>query len=117
MLIILITITLVLSVLVPGIDEGIEVKVEMQQDQLVEFFTGLVILVALLMTLAVMAIPELVSMLEENYLESSEFEFLNSRTAAIEMLNGTAGSLVPAGPVTDVGSVYTGDELSPILMD
>lgn len=48
----------------------------MQQDVVAEFFTRLVILIVLLMMLAVIAIPEIVSMIEESYMNPSEVEFI-----------------------------------------
>ena len=49
----------------------------MQHDVVAEFFTRLVILIVLLMMLAVIAIPEIVSMIEESFMEPAEVEFLH----------------------------------------
>ena len=49
----------------------------MQQDVVAEFFTRLVILIVLLMMLAVIAMPEIVSMIEESSLQPAEVEFLH----------------------------------------
>ena len=57
----------------------------MQQDQVVKFFTYLIILLILLMLLSVVAIPELVSMIEESCSKSSENELLNTRMSTIEI--------------------------------
>ena len=49
----------------------------MQHDLVAEFFTRLVILIVLLMMLAVIAIPEIVNIIEESFMESAEVEFLH----------------------------------------
>ena len=70
----------------------------MQQDVVGEFFTRLVILIALLMALSVIAIPEVVSMIEENYTESSEVEFMDSMSAVTGILDDSA-----SGSVSGIG--------------
>jgi hypothetical protein len=52
----------------------------MQQDVVAEFFTRLVILIVLLMMLSVIAMPEIVSMIEESYIEPAEVEFMHDTT-------------------------------------
>jgi len=63
-----------------------------------EFFTRLVILIALLMALSVIAIPEVVSMIEESYTESSEVEFMDSTSAVTGNLEASA-----SGTATGIG--------------
>jgi hypothetical protein len=53
----------------------------MQQDMVAEFFTRLVILIVLLMMLSVIAMPEIVSIIEESFTRSSEVEFMDGRSA------------------------------------
>jgi hypothetical protein len=72
----------------------------MQQDQVAEFFTRLVILIAFLLVLAVIAIPEVASMLEESYTESSEVEFMDSSSAISGIIDESA-----SGSVTGIGLV------------
>ena len=48
----------------------------MQHDLVAEFFTRLVILIVLLMMLAGIAVPEIVSMIEESFIEPAEVEFI-----------------------------------------
>ena len=50
----------------------------MQHDVVAEFFTRLVILIVLLMMLSVIAIPEIVSMIEESCMELAEAGFINN---------------------------------------
>jgi hypothetical protein len=52
-------------------------RISMQQDVVAEFFTRLIILIALLMMLSVIAMPEIVNMIEESYIEPAEVEFMH----------------------------------------
>lgn len=49
----------------------------MQHDLAAEFFTRLIILIVLLMMLSVIAMPEIVNMIEESYIEPAEVEFMH----------------------------------------
>ena len=50
----------------------------MQHDVVAEFFTRLVILIVLLMMLSVIAIPEIVSMIEESWILGLRYFLLNT---------------------------------------
>lgn len=76
----------------------------MQQQQVAEFFTRLIILIAFIMALLVIAIPEIVSMIDENCAASSGSTLWSSGAASVEIQkDNTFASPVAAGPSTDIG--------------
>jgi len=66
-----ITITLVLQVYFPTTCGWMGVWTYMQHDVMAEFFTRLLIIIVLLMMLAVIAIPEIVSIIDESFTQSA----------------------------------------------
>lgn len=63
----------------------------MQHEIVAEFFIRLVILIVLLMMLSVIAIPEIVSMIEESYMEPAKVEFMHDKS----MVSGISMPLSP----------------------
>jgi hypothetical protein len=55
----------------------------MQHEQVARFFIGIIILMILIMGLSAIAIPEIVSMIEESCHESSETGLLNTCHQAV----------------------------------
>jgi hypothetical protein len=76
----------------------------MQQEQLTLFFTRLVLIIIFIMMLAVIAIPEIVSMFDDACEEPSEPVLWINGVAVMERpQESVSASPVAAGPLFDVG--------------
>ena len=70
----------------------------MQEKYVVDFFIGIVIIVAILFTLSTIAVPEVCRMVEENGSKSCQSESRETQTPAIEKLQESHNSqLTPVG--------------------
>jgi type II secretory pathway pseudopilin PulG len=90
----------------------------MQQKQLAGFFLEIFVVVAILGTLAAVAIPHVVQMVSKADTVSHQSEFQNIQTAVVEMLyDSVTGILEPVGPTTDMNEVRTSDDPPLVLTD
>lgn len=76
----------------------------MQQQQVAEFFTRLIIVIAFIMALSVIAIPEIVRMVDESCAGPSGSTLWSTGSAAVETTKDNTFALpVAAGPSSGIG--------------
>jgi len=82
----------------------------MQERGAFGFFLEALVAIAILGTLAAVAIPNIGTLFSKGKIESRDYELHNIQTAVIEMLTeSAAGNLQPAGPTADMSQVQTSD--------
>ena len=90
----------------------------MQDKQTAGLFLGIFVVVAILSTLAAIAIPHVGLMTHKGRHNARTTEYFTIRIAVTEMLNdSTAGALIPVGPTIDMSKVRTTDAEPLVLTD
>lgn len=90
----------------------------MEQKQVAGLFLEIFAVVAVLGSLAAVAIPQVFHMVDTSKAESREIELHNIQTAVTEMiLDSYDGKLIPVGPTADMNQVLTSDSSPLVLAD
>ena len=91
----------------------------MQDKQVAGLFLEIFVVVVMLGTLSAIAIPHVSQMIHKSKVEARETEYQDITIAVAEMLlDSNSGTLEPIGPTTDMSTVHTrGDDTPLVLSD
>lgn len=88
----------------------------MQQEQVSGFFIRIVLVMVVVMALASVAIPEIISMIDEHFIEVYQTGYTDIDSSVTEVLdNDSAGTPVRFSPLESPGPRYSYREVPPVL--